>query len=123
MAAVESDNPEIAPASEAAADRPAVVAQPPAFAELDAPDAPPPAAPLECLLDVTVTVTAELGRVMLPIGEVLKLGVGSVLQLDRAVTEPVDLMVQGIRLGRGEVVVVDNCFAIRIKEISDPKKR
>lgn len=45
------------------------------------------------------------------------------LELNRSISEPVDLMVQGVRLGRGEVVVVDDRFAIRIKEISDPKKR
>lgn len=89
----------------------------------------PPAGPLPGLgtmgrlLDVSVTVTAELGRVTLSISDVLKLGVGSVLELDRAVSEPVDLMVQGVRLARGEVVVVDDRFAIRIKEIADPRKR
>jgi flagellar motor switch protein FliN/FliY len=75
------------------------------------------------LLDVTVTVTAELGRVSLTIGDLLKLNTGSVLELDRLVAEPVELMVQGVRLARGEVVVVDDHFAIRIKEISEPKKK
>jgi len=81
------------------------------------------ASSLDRLLDVAVTVTAELGRVTVSIGDILKLGVGSVLELDRPVSEPVDLMVQGVRLARGEVVVVEDRFAIRIKEISDPKKR
>jgi flagellar motor switch protein FliN/FliY len=79
--------------------------------------------PLDSLLNVTVTVTAELGRTTVSIGDVLKLGVGSVLELDRAVWEPVELMARGVRLARGEVVVVDDRFAIRIKEIADPKKR
>jgi flagellar motor switch protein FliN len=100
-----------------------VVARVADFAELTASPGSPGAGSLDRLLDVTVTVTAELGRVTLSIGDVLKLGVGSVLELSRAVSEPVDLMVQGVRLGRGEVVVVDDRFAIRIKEISDPKKR
>ncbi len=78
---------------------------------------------LDQLLDVSVTVTVELGRVTMSIGDVLKLGIGSVLELNRSVSEPVDLMVQGVRLARGEVVVVDDRFAIRIKEITDPKKR
>lgn len=80
-------------------------------------------APLDRLLDVTVTVTAELGRVTLPISAVLNLNVNSVLELNRGVAEPVDLLVQGVLLARGEVVVVDDCFAIRIKEIAEPKKR
>src|SRR5262249_24105477 len=92
------------------------------FAELTAaPGAA--AASLDRLLDVTVTVTAELGRVTLPISALLNLGVNSVLELNRSVAEPVDLMVQGVRLARGAVVVVGDCFAVRIKEISEPRKR
>jgi flagellar motor switch protein FliN/FliY len=100
-----------------------VVARVADFAELTAPAAPGAPAPLDRLLNVTVTVTAELGRVTLPISEVLNLNVHSVLELNRSVAEPVDLMVQGVLLARGEVVVVEDCFAIRIKEIAEPKKR
>src|SRR5689334_17244795 len=93
------------------------------FAELK-PQSPVQATtPLDSLLDVNVLVTVELGRTMLTINEVLKLGVGSVVELDRLVLEPVDLMVQGKRLARGEVVVVDDRFAILIKEIADAKER
>ncbi|SRR5579885_1987287 len=100
-----------------------VVARVADFAELTAAADGTAPAPLNRLLDVSVTVTAELGRVTLPIAEVLKLGVGSVVELDRPVSEPVDLMVQGVLLARGEVVVVDDRFAIRIKEIAEPRKR
>jgi flagellar motor switch protein FliN/FliY len=100
-----------------------VVARVASFAELTGGAAGPGAGGLENLQDVTVTVSAELGRVTLTIGEVLKLGAGSVLQLHRSITEPVDLMVHGVRLARGEVVVVDDRFAIRIKEIAEPKKK
>jgi flagellar motor switch protein FliN/FliY len=99
-----------------------VTARLPDFAELT----PKPVAPLGTmnqLLDVTVTVTAELGRVSLAIADILKLGIGSVLQLDRNVSDPVELLVQGVPLARGEVVVVNGCFAIRIKQIADSKKR
>src|SRR5262249_36017063 len=100
-----------------------VVARVADFAEQAAISSLATPAPLDRLLDVTVTVTAELGRVTLPISSVLNLNVNSVLELNRAVAEPVDLMVQGVLLARGEVVVVDDCFAIRIKEIPEPKKR
>jgi flagellar motor switch protein FliN/FliY len=100
-----------------------VVARVAQFAELSPHPGEPGSGGLEGLQDVTVTVAAELGRVTLTIGEVLKLGVGSVLELHRSINEPVDLMVQGVRLARGEVVVVDDRFAIRIREVSDPKKR
>ena len=103
--------------------RPDVVARVADFAELNAPATPGTPAPLNRLLDVTVVVTAELGRVTMPISEVLNLNVHSVLELNRSVTEPVDLLVQGVLLARGEVVVVNDSFAVRIKEIAEPKKR
>ncbi len=103
--------------------RPDVVARVADFAELNAPATPGTPAPLNRLLDVTVVVTAELGRVTMPISEVLSLNAHSVLELNRSVTEPVDLLVQGVLLARGEVVVVNDCFAVRIKEIAEPKKR
>ena len=111
------------PSAGAAAERADVVARVADFAELTARAGSTGAAPLDRLLDVTVTVTAELGRAHLAINDLLKLGIGSVLELDRPVSEPVDLMVQGVLLARGEVVVVDDRFAVRIKEIAEPKKR
>jgi len=67
--------------------------------------------------EVDVTLWAELGRATLPLGQLVRLGEGSVIELGRPITEPVDLMAQGVRVARGEVVVVDDCFALRIKEI------
>jgi flagellar motor switch protein FliN/FliY len=81
-----------------------------------------PAGSLNHLLDVSVCVTAELGRVTMSIGDILKLGLGSVVGLDRAVSAPIDLLVQGVPFARGEVVVVEDRFAIRIQEILDPKQ-
>ena len=78
---------------------------------------------LQQLLEVSVNVTAELGRATLPISDILKLGPGSVVELDREVLVPVDLLVQGVRFARGEVVVIDGRFAIRVSEIIDPKQR
>ena len=67
-----------------------------------------------------VLVTAELGRATIAIGDILKLGLGSVVGLNRTVAEPVDLLVQGVPFARGEVVVIDDRFAIHIKEIVAP---
>lgn len=75
------------------------------------------AIPLDRFYDVTVRVWAELGQVTLPIGDLLQLGEGAVVKLSRPVSDPVDLMAQGVRFAKGEVVVVDDCFAIRITEI------
>jgi flagellar motor switch protein FliN/FliY len=86
--------------------------------------AAPPAAKgaLNQLFDVSVCVTAELGRVTLSIGDILRLGPGAVVGLESNVAEPVDLLVQGVPFARGEVVVIDDRFAIRIREIVDPKQ-
>lgn len=112
--------------TEASEARPApreIEARVPEFAELAGNAAAHGAGSLDQLLDVSCTVTAELGRLHLAIRDVLKLNIGSILELDRLVSEPVDVIVQGVRLARGEVVVVNDHFAVRIKEIVDPKKR
>jgi len=85
---------------------------------------PPSAAngTLDRLLDVTVDVSVELGRAVRSIADVMKFGPGTVVELDRAISEPVDLIVQGVHVARGEVVVVDDHFAIRISEILDPRQ-
>lgn len=100
-----------------------VVARMADFAELTAQSVAPVNGALDNLLDVSFTITAELGKVTMSIGEILKLGVGSVIELNRSTTDPVDITVQGVLLARGEIVVVDDHFAVRIKEIIDPKKR
>lgn len=91
------------------------------FAELDTLPASGTGTALDNLLDVSVSVTAELGRTTTSIGQLLRLNVGSVVELERLISDPVDLVAQGIRLARGEVVVVEDRFAIRIQEIIDPK--
>lgn len=73
--------------------------------------------PLNRFLDVTLQASVELGQAHLSIGEVLKLGQGSVVQLDRDVTDPVDILVQGVRLAQGEVVIVDESYAVRITHV------
>jgi len=69
------------------------------------------------LRDVPVTVGVELGRVDVPIGELLRMREGSVVELDREVAEPVDVRVNGRLLARGEVVVVDGRFGVRLTEL------
>lgn len=73
------------------------------------------------LYNVKLDAEAVLGRADLSVEDMLNLGVGSVLELDRLVSDPVDLVVQNVRVARGEVVVVNDQFAIRITEIISGK--
>lgn len=72
---------------------------------------------LEMILDVPVKLSVELGSCQLPMREVLQLAVGSVVQLDKTADTPVDLFVNQKLVARGEVVVVEERFGIKITEI------
>jgi len=74
--------------------------------------------PLERFSDVQVEIAVEIGRVTMSIGDLLTLGHGSVVELNRGLAEPVSIMAQGVCIASGEVVVVDDRFAVRITEIS-----
>jgi flagellar motor switch protein FliN/FliY len=87
-------------------------------------NAPPAGSPnLDIVLDVPVNLTVELGSCLMPMREVLQLTVGSVVQLDKIADEPVQLSVNRKLVARGEVVVVENRFGIKITELvtSAPK--
>jgi flagellar motor switch protein FliN/FliY len=73
--------------------------------------------PLDLLHDVEMGVTAELGRTRMTVRDLLSLTPGSVVELDRAAGSPVDVLVNGTLIARGEVVVIDEEFGIRISEI------
>jgi flagellar motor switch protein FliN/FliY len=72
---------------------------------------------LSQIADIKIVVSAELGRANLPIERLLTLGTGSVVELDRSIEGPVEIVAQGIPLACGEVVVVNDCFAIRITSV------
>lgn len=72
---------------------------------------------LEVLLDIPVKVTVELGACQMSMQEVLQLGPGSILPLDKPAESPVDLFVNQKLVARGEVVVMDDQFGIRITEV------
>ena len=94
------------------------------------PDGPGPTAqhPVSVLSDVEMGVTVELGRARMTVGEILALTIGSVIELDRIAGSPVDVLVNGTLIARGEVVVVDEEFGVRVSEVlgyqpSDRQKR
>ena len=78
---------------------------------------------LEMILDIPLDVTVELGRVRMLIRDILELSTGSVIELDRVAGEPVDLLVNGRLVAKGEVVVIEDNFGIRITEIVSPAER
>ena len=74
-------------------------------------------ADLDPVLDVPITVTAILGRAELPIIDVIKLAPGSIIELDRAVGEPVDIYINDRIVARGEVVLMDERLGITLSEV------
>jgi flagellar motor switch protein FliN/FliY len=72
---------------------------------------------LDVLLNVALGVSAELGRCSLRLGELLKLGSGAVVELDRRAGAPIDLFVNGKLIARGEIVAVDDRYGIRLTEV------
>jgi flagellar motor switch protein FliN/FliY len=78
---------------------------------------------LDMLLDVTLQVSIELGRTDMSIKKILELGPGSIIELNRMAGEPVDLLVNDKVIAKGEVVVVDENFGIRIVKLVSPEER
>jgi flagellar motor switch protein FliN/FliY len=88
--------------------------------QLSAPDGVPEQpgmADLRRLSDVPIDLTVEIGRTRLTVGETLDLRQGSILTLNRMAGEPVDLLVNGTPIARGEVVVIDEQFGVRITDV------
>jgi len=75
------------------------------------------------LMDVELEITVELGRKLSLISDVLKLGKGSILELEKSAGENLDIYVNGKKLAEGEVVVIDEHFGIRITQLISPKER
>jgi flagellar motor switch protein FliN/FliY len=78
---------------------------------------------LDSVLDVAVEISVEIGRAKMTIGELLSLSKGSILELNKAAGESVDIFVNEKLLGKGEVVVVNERLGIRMMEIVTPKER
>ena len=107
-----------------AAPAPPVTAHPARFAPLQpAKGVVPPASNLDLLMGVTLRVTVELGRTKMDIREILGLGPGSVVELDKLAGEPVDVLVNDRLIARGEVVVIDDRFGVRITDVPSPAQR
>ncbi len=112
-----------APAAPAQGGGPAP-AQRASFAQLQ-PDGGAPAGveQLDLVMDIPVTLSVELGRTKIQIRELLQLAQGSVVDLDRLAGEPMDVLVNGFLIARGEVVLVNDKFGIRLTDIVSPSER
>ncbi len=78
---------------------------------------------LEMLLDVPLDISVELGRSRMSIQELLNLGPGAVVELDKVAGEPLDILVNQRLVARGEAVVVNDKFGVRITDIVSPSER
>jgi flagellar motor switch protein FliN/FliY len=78
---------------------------------------------LDFILDIPLKVTVEVGRTSLVVKDILQLGQGSVLELDKLAGEPLEVLVNGKLIARGEVVVVNEKFGIRLTDIVSPIER
>jgi flagellar motor switch protein FliN len=102
---------------------PVPVAQPVSFPSLDDLPSAPGGSDISLLLDVPLQVTVELGRTQMRIRNVLELVPGSIIELDKLAGEPVDVLVNGKQIARGEVVVIDEEFGVRITDVASQAKR
>ena len=82
-----------------------------------------PGASLDVVLDIPVVLSLEIGRTSISIEDLLKLAKGSVVELDRMAGEPLDVLVNGTLVARGEVVVVNDKFGVRLSEVISPAER
>ncbi len=78
---------------------------------------------LDVILDIPVTLSMEIGRTEITINDLLQLGQGSVVELERLAGEAMDVMVNGTLIAHGEVVVVDEKFGIRLTDVISPTER
>jgi flagellar motor switch protein FliN len=78
---------------------------------------------LDVILDVPVTISLEVGRARIPIRNLLQLNQGSVVELERAAGEPLDVYVNDTLIAQGEVVVVNDRFGVRLTDVVSPAER
>jgi len=96
---------------------PATNVTPAQFQNFGAAMAMPPSENIGLIMDVPLEVTVELGRTSKSISEILDFAPGTIIELDKIAGEPVDVMVNGKHVAKGEVVVIEESFGVRVTEI------
>lgn len=94
----------------------------PEYQEFDENNPQGQAGDLARIQNIQITVSAELGRATIPIQNLMELSVGSIMELNREIDGPVELVAQGVPLAEGEVVVVNGFFAIRVTKVYENKR-
>lgn len=94
-----------------------VQAQSVEFSEADGPEATGAGANIDILLDMNIDVTVAIGKKDMSVKQILQLGPGSVLKLDKPIDAPADLYLKGTKFATGNIVVVDGRFAVKIKNV------
>lgn len=102
---------------EQAQDATAVEVSPAQFAEVGPETAAGDEENLDVLLDIQLPITVTMGKAQIPFRRLLQLRPGSVLNLEKRIGQPAEISVQDVTFATGDIVVVDDCFAIRIREI------
>ena len=78
---------------------------------------------IDRLLDVEINITVRFGKTEVPLRDVVRYGVGSMIELNRSVDDPIELLVNNFPFAQGEVVVIDGYYGVRITEIGSPEER
>ena len=78
---------------------------------------------LELVMEIEVPIAVRFGAKQMVLQEILKLDHGAIIELDRTAEEPVEILVNGKVFAKGEVVVVDGCYAVRITEVLNPAEK
>jgi flagellar motor switch protein FliN/FliY len=97
--------------------------QPVQFASLQMQQSAPESGNIGLIMDVFMEMTVELGRTKKAIKEILGMGEGTIIELDKLAGEPVDILVNHKLIAKGEVVVIDENFGVRVTEIVSPMER
>ncbi|MCK5708810.1 MAG: flagellar motor switch protein FliN [Candidatus Aureabacteria bacterium] len=120
-----AETPAETPAEEAPAEEvtESAVGQPVKFAPLQGEEMGEGKENLDLILDVSTKITVELGRTKMLIKDVLNLNIGSVIEINKLAGEPVDVMVNNKLVAKGEVVVINENFGVRITEIVGAEQR
>jgi flagellar motor switch protein FliN/FliY len=82
-----------------------------------------PARTLEFLMDVALSVSVEVGRARMTISDLLQMGPGSVVELEKLAGEPLDIFINGKAVARGDAVIVNEKFGVRLTDIMSPEDR